>query len=109
MPVMASAFLRSDHEAGIGNWRELGQPHTVGKLRQKPVRHGESEPRLADAAGAGQGDEPMRGGKAQDLAEIVVPGLIGRPSASSSRRCGNTTNRPNAMLADLSGAASIDS
>jgi hypothetical protein len=61
------------HEAGIGDWRKLGQPHTVGKLRQKPVRHGESEPRLADAAGASQGDEPMRGGKAQDLAENVIP------------------------------------
>ena len=61
------------HEAGIGDWRKLGQPHTVGKLRQEPARRGESEPRLADAAGAGQGDEPMRGGKAQDLAENVIP------------------------------------
>ena len=61
------------HEAGIGDWRKLGQPHTVGKLRQEPARRGESEPRLADAAGAGQGDEPMRGGKAQDLVENVIP------------------------------------
>jgi hypothetical protein len=61
------------HEAGIGKWRKLGQPHTVGKLRQEPARRGDSEPRLADAAGAGQRHEPMRGGKAQDLVENVIP------------------------------------
>ena len=61
------------HEAGIGDRRELGQPHTVGKLRQEPARRSESEPRLADAASAGQGDQPMRGGKAQDLVENVIP------------------------------------
>ena len=61
------------HEAGIGDWRKLGQPHTVGKLRQELARRGETEPRLADAASAGQGDEPTRGGKAQDLAENVIP------------------------------------
>jgi hypothetical protein len=37
------------------------------------MRHREGEPRLADAAGAGQGDEPMRGGKAQDFAQLIVP------------------------------------
>ena len=47
------------HEAGIGDRRKLGQPHTVGKLRQEPARRGESEPRFADAAGAGQGNEPV--------------------------------------------------
>jgi hypothetical protein len=61
------------HEAGIGNWRKLGQPHTVGKLRQQPARRGESKPRLADTAGAGQGDEPVCRGKAQDLVENVIP------------------------------------
>ena len=61
------------HQAGIGDRRQLGQPDTVGKLRQQPARRGESEPRLADAAGAGQRDEPVRGGKAQDLAENVIP------------------------------------
>ena len=47
------------HKAGIGDWRKLGQPHTVGKLRQEPARRGEREPRLADAAGAGQANEPV--------------------------------------------------
>ena len=61
------------HEAGIGDWRKLGQPHAVGKLRQEPARRGESQPRLADAAGAGQGNEPVCCGKAQDLAENVIP------------------------------------
>jgi hypothetical protein len=37
------------------------------------ARSREGEPRLADAAGAGRRDQPMRGGEAQDLAEIVVP------------------------------------
>jgi hypothetical protein len=35
---------------------KLGQPHTIGKLRQQPTSRGESEPRLADATGASQGD-----------------------------------------------------
>ena len=61
------------HEAGIGERRKLGQPHTVGKLRQQLARGRESEPRLADAAGAGQGDEPVGRGKVQDLLELVVP------------------------------------
>jgi hypothetical protein len=64
---------RDRHEARIGDRRKLGQPHAVGKLRQQLARRGESEPRLADAAAAGQRDEPMRGGKAQDLAENVIP------------------------------------
>ena len=42
-------------------------------MRQEPARRRKSEPRLADAAGAGQGDEPMCRGKAQDLAENVIP------------------------------------
>jgi hypothetical protein len=75
----ASAKIESDRrgngdgqKVGIGEWRKLGQPHTIGKLRQEPARRGNSEPRLADAAGAGQGNEPMRGGKAEDLAENGV-------------------------------------
>jgi hypothetical protein len=28
---------RDGHEAGIGDWRELGQPHTIGKVRQQPA------------------------------------------------------------------------
>jgi hypothetical protein len=37
------------------------------------MRDREREPRLADAASAGQGDEPMRGGEAQNLAQVVFP------------------------------------
>jgi hypothetical protein len=47
------------HEAWISDWQKLDQPHAVRKLRQEPVRCGKSEPRLADAAGVGQGDEPV--------------------------------------------------
>jgi hypothetical protein len=47
------------HKAGIGDWRKLGQPHTVDKLRQEPARRGNSKPRLADTAGTGQRDEPV--------------------------------------------------
>jgi hypothetical protein len=64
---------RGRNQARIGNGRKFGQPHTIGKSRQEPARRGESEPRLADAAGAGQGDEPMRGGKAQDFVKNGIP------------------------------------
>jgi hypothetical protein len=37
------------------------------------MRGREREPRLADAASAGQGDEPMPSGEAQNLAQIVFP------------------------------------
>jgi len=50
---------RDRHEARIGDRRKLGQPHTVGKLRQEPARRGNSKPRLVDTAGVGQRDEPV--------------------------------------------------
>src|SRR5205823_4744107 len=50
----------------------LDQPHTVGEVRQQPAPRSHREPRLADAAGAGQGDQPVRAAKGQDLAENLI-------------------------------------
>ena len=58
---------------GSAQRRKLGEPDPVGKLRPQLARDRQGEPCLADAAGAGQGDEPMRGGKAHDFAQLVVP------------------------------------
>ena len=64
---------RGRNQAGIGKRRELGEPDAVGKFRQQLARGRDGEPRLADAAGAGEGDQPMRGGKADDFAQFIVP------------------------------------
>jgi hypothetical protein len=79
---------RGGNERGIGERRELDQPHPVGKLRQHSTCHREREPRLADAAGASQGDETMRG-KAHDFAQLIVPAdqLGNRPRQVRWRQC----------------------
>ena len=41
-------------------------------MRQQLACEREGNPCLTDTAGAGQRDEPMRGGKVQDLADLVV-------------------------------------
>ena len=60
------------NQAGAGEGREFGQPCAVGKLRQQPARDGECKPRLADAAGTGQGNEAMRGAEVQDLVQLDI-------------------------------------
>ena len=59
-------------EVGIGERRELDDPDPVGKFRQQVSCDLEAEPRLADAAGAGQRDEAMGGAEVQDLVELGV-------------------------------------
>ena len=51
----------------------VDSPNPIGKSREPVSCDLQAEARLADAAGAGQGDQPMRGGKAPDRAKIVVP------------------------------------
>ena len=63
---------RGGNQAGIGQRRKLGEPDAVGKFRQQLARDRQGEPCLADAAGAGQGDEPIPDCKADDLAQFVV-------------------------------------
>ncbi len=63
---------RGRNKGGIAERRELRQPHAVGKVRQQLACEREGNPCLADSAGAGQGDEPMRGGKVQGLTHLVV-------------------------------------
>jgi hypothetical protein len=63
---------RGGNQARIDDRREVDQPHTVGKLRQALASECEGQPRLADAASAGQGYEPMRGGQLQKLLHVVI-------------------------------------
>ncbi|HEX6442948.1 MAG TPA: hypothetical protein VF007_12225 [Stellaceae bacterium] len=63
---------RRGNQAGIGEGGELGQPDSVGKVRQQFAGDRQGEPRLADAASAGQGNEPVRGGEVQDLGDLFV-------------------------------------
>ena len=41
-------------ESGISQWRQLGDPHPVGKFRQQLARDLEAETRLADPSLTGQ-------------------------------------------------------
>ena len=47
------------HQPGIRERRELGDPHPVGEARELLPRDLQAQPRLADAAGADQRDEPV--------------------------------------------------
>ena len=47
------------NEAGIGERRELGDPHPVGVTRHQLARGLQAQPGLADTAGPDQRDEPM--------------------------------------------------
>src|SRR4029077_16117181 len=47
-------------------------PNPIGKARQQVSRGLEAEPGLADAAGAGQGDEAMRGADVEDLIQLGI-------------------------------------
>ena len=64
---------RGRNQAGIGQRRKLGEPHAVREFQQKPTGRRQRQPRLANAAGAGEGNEAMVRDKAQDLAQFVVP------------------------------------
>ena len=55
-----SGRQRCRDQLGIGEGRELGQPHAVGKVRPQLACQRESQRCLPDAAGTGQRDEPMR-------------------------------------------------
>ena len=55
-----SGSHRCRDQPGIGEGRELGQPHAVGKVRPQLACQRESQRCLPDAAGTGQRDEPMR-------------------------------------------------
>jgi hypothetical protein len=68
-----SGSHRGRDQPGIGEGRELGQPHAVGKVRSQLAGECERQRCLADAAGPGQGDEPMRGDEIEDLAELLLP------------------------------------
>ena len=69
------------NELGIGQRRELDGPNPIGKSRQQVSCDLQAEPCLADAAGAGQGDQPMGADKAQDLAPARRPGRSARKPA----------------------------
>jgi hypothetical protein len=72
---LASGSHRSGYQPGIGEGREFGQPHTIGKVR----------PQLAPAASGRQcwpSRLPMRGDEIQDLAELLL-----RPISSETGFC----------------------
>jgi len=74
-----SGSHRGGDQPGIGEGRELGQPHAVSKMRPQLARKCESQCCLPNAAGTGQRDEPIPGDKVQDLAE-----LLSRPISSET-------------------------
>ena len=47
-------------QPGIGQRREIDKDHAIGEVRSHVVGHGHSQPRLAHAAGTGQGQERHR-------------------------------------------------
>ena len=51
----------------VGQRHQLDGPNPIGKSRQQVPCGRKAEPGLADAAGAGQGDEAVGGGEVQDL------------------------------------------
>jgi len=59
-------------EVRIGQRRQLGGPDPIGERRQLLSCDLEAKPRLADASGAGQGDQAVGGAKAQDLGQLGV-------------------------------------
>ncbi len=63
-----SGSHRGRDQPGIGEGRELGQPHAIGKVRPQLARKCEGQCCLTDTAGAGQRNEPMRGDETQDSA-----------------------------------------
>jgi hypothetical protein len=50
---------RAGNKIGIGKRRQVSEPHPISKVRQQLMRDRHREPRLANAAGAGQRDESM--------------------------------------------------
>ena len=76
---VATAELEADrgrHRCGkqtrVGQRRQFHEPRPVGELRLQSMPCGERQPALADAAGAGQRDQPMRANEADDFAELLV-------------------------------------
>ena len=59
-------------EVGIGQRRQLDGPNPIGEFRQQVSCDLKAEPGLADASGAGQGDEAMGGAEVQDLGQLGV-------------------------------------
>ena len=64
---------RGRDQTGIGEGRELGEPHAVSKMRPQFACKRESQRCFPDTAGAGQRDEPMHGDEIQDLAQLLLP------------------------------------
>jgi hypothetical protein len=60
-------------QAGIRQRRELGDPDSVGVLGQPLPGDLEGQSRLADTAGADQGDESVHGEHLRDLREGALP------------------------------------
>jgi hypothetical protein len=48
---------RCGHQVRIGERREVDEDHTIAEVFGHLPRDGEGEPRLADAAGTGEGQE----------------------------------------------------
>jgi hypothetical protein len=96
-----SGSYRGRDQPGIGEGRELGQPHAIGKVRPQLACKRESQRCLPDAAGAGHRYEPVRGDEIQDLAELLFPAdqlgnrlwYVGR----RQDRCGLRRDRANGL------------
>jgi hypothetical protein len=63
---------RGRHQPGVGKAGELDQPNAVGRVPPQLARQREGQRRLADAAGSGQRDKPMRGREVEDFAEFLL-------------------------------------
>jgi len=59
------------HQGGVGELPELGQPDTVRVLLEQGAGHLERGPRLAEAAGAGDGHQAVVAKHAGQLQELI--------------------------------------
>ena len=65
--------MASGHRCGVGERRQLDHPHAVGVLLDERAADLDREPRLADAADAGQRHEPVGADELDDLGEQTFP------------------------------------
>jgi hypothetical protein len=60
------------HEAGIGDRRQIGEPHTVRVPFEEPSCHLKGQSGLAAPARAGQGEQAGRVQQAWDIRDLLL-------------------------------------
>jgi hypothetical protein len=63
---------RDRDQAWVGERREVGEPDSIIEVRQQLARCRQCQPRLTDAADAGDGNELMLGNEFDDRTEFLI-------------------------------------